>query len=407
MIIATKNLILSVFRGMVRSVSIVLALYMVLFFVALGLQHVKDAEKYPVLNFVMQAEQSIQAPAVVAIRNNLPHKVEGNDVSPWMFILAVFTLWVLTEIQKSRLLYYREVLAHEQKVQARNQALEAERQARLKTQKEALKRLEREASERAERAANERARQNAAALAQQKAYETAQRQAMQQRAAQERMTQKAAAENSRAQDQALAQAQSQLNAGGSSKASSRDELLELMAQAKRKLEEQKKNLSFLAIDVVNSTGMKIGEDPAIAERDFRQYRKLVEKAISDNKGLKAAWTPDGVMICFPTAEAAVGAAKQVIRELDQFNKGVKAMRADFKVRCGINAGEVLFDDTVPMEEMSDRSIDIAGHMQKYAGENSIFVGKHVIEEMRTQADFQPASREVDGCEVYQWQYNTN
>ncbi|MDE2290780.1 MAG: adenylate/guanylate cyclase domain-containing protein, partial [Elusimicrobia bacterium] len=186
-----------------------------------------------------------------------------------------------------------------------------------------------------------------------------------------------------------------------------DELLELMAQAKKQLESQKKSLSFLAIDVVNSTGMKVGEDPAIATRDFKLYRKLVEKAIADNNGLKAAWTPDGVMICFPTAAAAVSAAKQVIKDLEHFNAHVKAMHHPFKVRCGINTGTVLFDDTVPMEEMSDRSIDIAGHMQKYADANAIFIGKHVIEEMRTATDFQPASREVDGCEVYAWRAEAN
>ena len=115
------------------------------------------------------------------------------------------------------------------------------------------------------------------------------------------------------------------------------------------------------------------------------------------------------MICFSTAEAAVSAAKQVINDLKHFNTHVKAMRSDFRVRCGINAGEVLFDDTVPMEEMSDRSIDIAGHMQKYAEENTIYIGKHVIEEMPTASDldFEPASKEVDGCEVYSWKHHTS
>lgn len=184
----------------------------------------------------------------------------------------------------------------------------------------------------------------------------------------------------------------------------RDQLLELLATTKKSLDKQKKNLSFLAIDVVDSTGMKKDEEPAIAERDFRQYKKLVERAITDNKGLKASWTPDGVMICFRSVQNAVETAKQVIHDLDLFNKKVKALKKDFKVRCGINAGQVLFDDTVPMEEMSDRTIDIAGHMQKYAQPNTIYVGKQAIEGIRmASSDFRPANTQVDGCEVYHWQ----
>ncbi|MBI3553063.1 MAG: hypothetical protein HY077_11160 [Elusimicrobia bacterium] len=179
-------------------------------------------------------------------------------------------------------------------------------------------------------------------------------------------------------------------------------MLELYAKTKKILEEQKKNLSFLAIDVVDSTSMKKGEDPAIAERDFRQYRKLVERIIEANKGLKAAWTPDGVMICFASVQNAVQAAQELIRTLDHFNREVKTLKADFKVRCGINAGRVLFDDGVPMEQMSDRNIDIAGHMQKYAGANTIFIGAAAIEGMRAQFGFRPAKKEVDGCEVYEW-----
>jgi class 3 adenylate cyclase len=188
--------------------------------------------------------------------------------------------------------------------------------------------------------------------------------------------------------------------------SERERLLELYAQTKKSLEESKKNLSFLAIDVVNSTGMKLGEDPALAERDFRQYKKLVDRIITAHKGLKAAWTPDGVMICFASVQNAVQAAQELIRGLDHFNRTVKTIKADFQVRCGINAGSVMFDDTVRMEEMTDRHIDIAGHMQKYADPNTIYVGAHAIESIRAQFDFHNAEKKVDGHDVYAWRDDT-
>lgn len=182
----------------------------------------------------------------------------------------------------------------------------------------------------------------------------------------------------------------------------REKLLELYTQTKRSLESQQQHLAFLAMDIVNSTGMKIGEDPVIAERDFRQYRLMVEGVIRDQGGLKASWTPDGVMICFPNVEAAVKAAQSVISKLEPFNRNVKTMKSDFKIRAGINAGRVMFDVTVPMDEMSSREIDIAGHMQKYAGENSIYIDKEAIQSAGRESGFIPANREIDGRQVYEW-----
>ncbi|MFT5414267.1 MAG: hypothetical protein ACI915_000577, partial [Gammaproteobacteria bacterium] len=69
---------------------------------------------------------------------------------------------------------------------------------------------------------------------------------------------------------------------------------------------------------------------------------------------------------------------------------------------GINSGLVLYDVVVPLEEMSDRVIDIAGHMQKYADENSIFINKYAVQDDIFLSGFVPANTEVDGCEVLMW-----
>ncbi|MFT4561867.1 MAG: class 3 adenylate cyclase/uncharacterized protein YggT (Ycf19 family) [Gammaproteobacteria bacterium] len=184
--------------------------------------------------------------------------------------------------------------------------------------------------------------------------------------------------------------------------SSREELLELYANTKKALEAQKQLLAFLSIDVVGSTRMKEHEDAAIATRDFSRYKILVDEIIVRYDYLKASWTPDGVMICFRETTQAIAAGQDVLRSLAQFNREIKAMEADFKVRVGINSGQVLYDDGVPMEEMSDRIIDIAGHMQKYADENSIFINKHAVLDDIFMSGFVPANTEVDGCEVLVW-----
>lgn len=380
-----------------------------------GLDGMKEAALLPGAPELFAAVKSAEAPALGSIRARVPHVFGGYDVSPWFLLCAVLALWLVVEMQRSRIRHFRWKLEHAKKEQARMRELEADRLRRAEEHKANVARLEREAAARADREAEARARHAAELEKQRLAVEAlkvreaariaeAARLEQVQLAEHQRLQMELEAEKARQAPPAPAPAPLTLS-GGSAGQKTREELLELMAQAKRQLEKQKKSLSFLAIDVVDSTGMKIGEDPAIAARDFKHYRKLVEKAIADNNGLKAAWTPDGVMICFPSAEAAVGAAKQVIGDLKEFNAHVKAMRRDFRVRCGINTGSVLFDDTVPMEEMADRSIDIAGHMQKYAEADTIFIGKHCIEEMRSASDFHPVQKQVDGCDVYAWRSN--
>ena len=182
----------------------------------------------------------------------------------------------------------------------------------------------------------------------------------------------------------------------------REQLIKEFIETKKKLDEMGRDLAFLAIDVVDSTGMKEGEEKAIIEHDFKEYKRFVERAFASHGSLKAAWTPDGVMSCFNSIDAAVRAAREVITGLDDFNKNVKGMRSNFRVRCGVNSGFVYFDESIPLEEISDRVIDIAGHMQKNAAPNAVCVAKPAIEPLNDRIGFEPAGRMVDGYEVYEW-----
>lgn len=182
----------------------------------------------------------------------------------------------------------------------------------------------------------------------------------------------------------------------------RERLLREYADAKKQLDAMGRDLAFLAIDVVDSTGMKQGEEPAIIEHDFREYKRYVERIFTSHGCLKAAWTPDGVMSCFTSVDAAVRAARGIITGLETFNRDVKSVRQDFRVRCGVNSGFVYYDDALALEEMSDRVIDIAGHMQKHAKPNSVCVAKPAIEPLNDRVGFEPSGRVVDGYEVYEW-----
>jgi hypothetical protein len=182
----------------------------------------------------------------------------------------------------------------------------------------------------------------------------------------------------------------------------RNELLKIYADAKKTLEDHKQELAFLSIDVVDSTGMKVGEETVMAELDFSQYKGFVVAIINKNKALKSTWTPDGVMICFENVKDTVKAAQEIIIGLKEFNQKIKVIKRDFRIRAGINSGVVYSDATTPMEEMTDRVIDIAGHMQKYGCVDGISISKHAIEPLLEEFDFVDASRLVDDCPVYEW-----
>lgn len=183
---------------------------------------------------------------------------------------------------------------------------------------------------------------------------------------------------------------------------SRQTLLEIMAETKKKLESMEKDLAFLSIDVVGSTEMKVGEDKTQVEVDFREYVKFVDTTVAAQGALTSAWTPDGVMICFPSAEAALTAAQNVLNGLQGFNKNVKTIKKNFRVRCGINAGRVYYDRSVSMEQMSDRVIDIAGHVQKYALPNTVGIAKPAVRRLPTREGLKATGKEVDEHEIYQW-----
>ena len=182
----------------------------------------------------------------------------------------------------------------------------------------------------------------------------------------------------------------------------REELLRIFAETKRKLSGMGRELAFLSIDIVDSTKMKIGEDQETIEYDFKQYKTFVDEILKANGVIKVAWTPDGIMACFSNIDTAVKTGKDVIRGLKQFNRDVKLMKSDFRVRCGVNSGYVYMDDDVPLEEVSDRVIDIAGHMQKHAEPMTVSVAKTVVEPLTDREGFQETPKIVDGYQVYAW-----
>ena len=182
----------------------------------------------------------------------------------------------------------------------------------------------------------------------------------------------------------------------------REKLLQIYSATRKQLDQYSHNGAFVSIDIVNSTGIKQGEVAEIAERDFVEYKKMVTKIINAKQAVKSTWTPDGAMIFFQDIRQGIGAAQDVLRSLGPFNANVKTVKMDFAVRIGINGGEVSFSDATPLEEISSRVIDIAGHMQKHARVNTIWINYDLIAATDLTQQFNLIEAMVDGCRVGEW-----
>jgi class 3 adenylate cyclase len=165
---------------------------------------------------------------------------------------------------------------------------------------------------------------------------------------------------------------------------------------------QNKKCTFLSIDVVDSTGMKTGETETAISATFQAYEEMVRGLFASHGVWKQTWTPDGVMACFLDRELGLRAAQRVLMSLETFNRDENQLRTPVRVRCGLNEGEVpIFEDT-PMEKVVHQVVDIAGHMQKHADPDSIFLSYQLYKDLGDPPGFQAAGKEVDGLEAYGW-----
>ncbi len=186
------------------------------------------------------------------------------------------------------------------------------------------------------------------------------------------------------------------------KAATRRVAVASYVEAKALLAGTQMDLTFLALDIIASTKIKQGEDAYVVEQSFSDYRKLVERMLLRHDAYKQTWTPDGQMAAFMSPQSAVACGRDILLALPEFNENQSQIAGDFKLRVGANSGIVSSDEEVPLEEMSDFTIDVAGHMQKYADPDSIWISEAVFESLTDSTDFTPNGEEVDGRAVYVW-----
>ena len=165
---------------------------------------------------------------------------------------------------------------------------------------------------------------------------------------------------------------------------------------------KRKRCAFLSIDIAGSTRMKECEEELSVSITFRAYMNMLEEVFVQHHAWKQAWTPDGVMVCFPELEMAVAAAQTVLHRLRTFNRTENLLKTRISVRCGVNEGRVpIFEDT-KLEKIAHQVIDLTGHMQKHANPNTLWVSDEVWKQLKNKSGFMPTKESVDGYPAFQW-----
>jgi class 3 adenylate cyclase len=192
--------------------------------------------------------------------------------------------------------------------------------------------------------------------------------------------------------------------GGADSEKARTKLLKQYQEIEKALKAAKrKRCTFLSVDVVGSTQMKVGKDLDTEVRPtFHAYEEMLRMIFDDHAAWKQAWTPDGVMVCFLDLDLAVGAARKILLALQKFNESENKLDTPFRVRAGLNVGEVpIFEDS-KLEKIADHVIDVAGHMQKHGAPDTLWLSGEVYNGLKDKNGFHPVEAIVDGYKVYEW-----
>lgn len=159
----------------------------------------------------------------------------------------------------------------------------------------------------------------------------------------------------------------------------RQKLLDQYVAIQQKLHGQKRPLTFLSVDVSDSTGMKRGQEDLVVEHSFTRYTTWIGEIALRYGGQVQSTAGDGVMCAFSDETAALAAAKAIQEELATFNSERNRLSVPFRLKLGLSKGEVAWDPATPIGLLQSPVIDRAASMQKRATPGTIVVSPELIE----------------------------
>ncbi|MBL8048666.1 MAG: hypothetical protein JNJ45_08290 [Chthonomonas sp.] len=144
----------------------------------------------------------------------------------------------------------------------------------------------------------------------------------------------------------------------------RQALLAQMLELQAQLKSHEQEISFLSLDMVGSTDMKLGVDPLTVEFVFTEYHNYVAQIVGRHGGRVHSTAGDGVTCAFDNPGNAFAAARQIQAGLFELNFHRNKLSKPIRLRAGIHHGHVNSMDG-SIENINFSSvIDFAAHLQK-------------------------------------------
>ena len=127
--------------------------------------------------------------------------------------------------------------------------------------------------------------------------------------------------------------------------------------------------TFISVDVVGSTQLKMGQNEQDIIYTFLAYHKLVSDLAYAHHGEVTNITGDGMMCRFQRPQDATRLAIDLLAQLPVFNKKQNHLTQPFPLRIGVNTGVVFESDSLTSGQLISKTLDIAAKLQQGAEAN--------------------------------------
>jgi class 3 adenylate cyclase len=147
----------------------------------------------------------------------------------------------------------------------------------------------------------------------------------------------------------------------------------------------------LSLDVVGSARMKTPGATMMVQEQFSHFRSYVRRHLKEHDCLDSLWAGDGLLALFANPRDGAACATSILDGLAEFNAGRGAGMRRIRVRIGVHRGPVLMGEGVPLGEVTSRTLDAAGHLQKTCPEDATLMSESTLHALPDQRRWAPAA----------------
>src|SRR5690242_19510878 len=135
---------------------------------------------------------------------------------------------------------------------------------------------------------------------------------------------------------------------------------------------ERKLATVLFVDLVDSTGLVTGSDPEVVRRRVQRYFDQVSRCVTMHGGIVEKFAGDAVMAAFGIPQAHEDDAERAVRAALGIME--RAQGAGVEARIGIEAGEVVVDET-DSTFATGEAVNVAARLQQAAAPGQILIGE--------------------------------